>query len=97
MTAEAFPEVFAEVVTEVFTEAGVEGFVHAREIGVDGAETGHGADDQVVLASLFKIPVAVAYAAEVAAGRLDETERTRVTSRYRIGGIGTAGVPTTSR
>ena len=76
---------------EVFTAAGVEGFVHAREIGVDGPEVGHGADDQVVLASVFKIPVAVAYAAEVAAGRLDETERTRVTSRYRIGGIGTAG------
>jgi beta-lactamase class A len=79
------------VIAEVFAEAGVEGFVHAREIGVDGREFCHRADDQVVLASVFKIPVAVAYAAEVAAGRLDETERTRVTSRYRIGGIGTAG------
>jgi beta-lactamase class A len=69
----------------------VEGFVHAREIGVDGPDAGHGADEQVVLASVFKIPVAVAYAAEVAAGRLDETARTRVTPRYRIGGIGTAG------
>ncbi|MDX8147623.1 serine hydrolase [Lentzea sp. BCCO 10_0061] len=79
------------MIAEVFAEAGVEGFVHAREIGVDGREFSHRADDQVVLASVFKIPVAVAYAAEVAAGRLDETERTRVTSRYRIGGIGTAG------
>ncbi|MEU7476640.1 serine hydrolase [Lentzea sp. NPDC042327] len=75
-----------------FAEAGAEGFVHAREVGVTGGpEVCVGADDQVVLASVFKIPVAVAYAAEVAAGRLDETERTRVTSRYRIGGIGTAG------
>ncbi|MFD4637728.1 serine hydrolase [Lentzea sp. NPDC058436] len=79
------------MIAEAFAEAGVEGFVHAREIGADGREFCHGADDQVVLASVFKIPVAVAYAAEVAAGRLDETERTRVTSRYRIGGIGTAG------
>ncbi|MCR3749924.1 serine hydrolase [Lentzea californiensis] len=79
------------MIAEAFTEAGVEGFVHAREIGVDGPEAGHGADEQVVLASVFKIPVAVAYAAEVAAGRLDETARTRVTPRYRIGGIGTAG------
>jgi beta-lactamase class A len=79
------------VIAEAFAEAGVEGFVHAREIGVDGHEVCHRADDQVVLASVFKIPVAVAYATEVAAGRLDETERTRVTSRYRIGGIGTAG------
>jgi beta-lactamase class A len=73
-------------------DVGVDGFVHAREVGVEnGPEVCHQADDQVVLASVFKIPVAVAYAAEVAAGRLDETERTRVTSRYRIGGIGTAG------
>jgi beta-lactamase class A len=79
------------VIAEAFAEAGVEGFVHAREIGVDGPDAGHGADEQVVLASVFKIPVAVAYAAEVAAGRLDETARTRVTPRYRIGGIGTAG------
>ncbi|MEV6710727.1 serine hydrolase [Lentzea sp. NPDC051208] len=79
------------MIAEAFAEAGVEGFVHAREIGVDGPEAGHGADEQVVLASVFKIPVAVAYAAEVAAGRLDETARTRVTPRYRIGGIGTAG------
>ncbi|MCX2951190.1 serine hydrolase [Lentzea sp. NEAU-D7] len=79
------------MIAEAFAEAGVEGFVHAREIGVNGPEAGHGADEQVVLASVFKIPVAVAYAAEVAAGRLDETARTRVTPRYRIGGIGTAG------
>ncbi|GHH33421.1 serine hydrolase [Lentzea cavernae] len=79
------------MIAEAFSDAGVEGFVHAREIGVDGPEFSHGADEKVVLASVFKIPVAVAYAAEVAAGQLDETERTRVTSRYRIGGIGTAG------
>ena len=78
------------MIAEAFADAGVEGFVHARETGVDGPEFCHGADDQVVLASVFKIPVAVAFATEVAAGRLDETERTRVTSRYRIGGIGTA-------
>ncbi|ONI76305.1 serine hydrolase [Actinosynnema sp. ALI-1.44] len=76
----------------VFADAGARGFVHAKQIGVpDGPEVGVGADDQVVLASVFKIPVAVAFAREVAAGRLDETERTRVTARYRIGGIGTAG------
>ncbi|RSM81091.1 serine hydrolase [Amycolatopsis sp. WAC 01375] len=76
----------------VFANAGARGFVHAREVGVpDGPEVGVGADDPVVLASVFKIPVAVAFAREVAAGRLDDTERTRVTARYRIGGIGTAG------
>jgi beta-lactamase class A len=77
-------------ITGVFTAAGARGFVHAREIG-GGPEVAVGADDPVVLASVFKIPVAVAYAREVVAGRLDETARTRVGRRYRIGGIGTAG------
>lgn len=77
-------------IDDVFAEAGARGFLHARELG-GGAEVAVGADDPVVLASVFKIPVAVAYAREVAAGRLDETARTRVGSRYRIGGIGTAG------
>ncbi|MGK4591614.1 serine hydrolase [Amycolatopsis sp. w19] len=82
----------ADEIEAVFAKAGARGFVHAREIGVpDGPEAGVGADDPVVLASVFKIPVAVAFAREVAAGRIDETERTRVTARYRIGGIGTAG------
>ncbi|MGW4064688.1 serine hydrolase [Amycolatopsis sp. NPDC004747] len=77
-------------IDDVFAEAGARGFLHARELG-GGAEVAVGADAPVVLASVFKIPVAVAYAREVAAGRLDETARTRVGSRYRIGGIGTAG------
>ena len=76
---------------EVFAEAGAAGWVHAREIGTTGREVAVGADDAVVLASVFKIPVAVAYAREVAAGRLDPGERTTVPARYRIGGIGTAG------
>ncbi|SEP38921.1 serine hydrolase [Amycolatopsis saalfeldensis] len=84
--------VVGEEIEAVFAGAGAQGFVHAREVGVpDGPEVGVGADAPVVLASVFKIPVALAYAREVVAGRLDETERTRVTARYRIGGIGTAG------
>ncbi|GAB3157792.1 serine hydrolase [Amycolatopsis sp. NPDC004378] len=77
-------------IADVFSSVGARGFLHAREIG-GGPEVAAGADDPVVLASVFKIPVAVAYAREVVAGRLDETGRTRVGKRYRIGGIGTAG------
>lgn len=80
-----------ERIEAVFADAGAEGFLHAREIGGQGPEVSAGGDDPVVLASVFKIPVALAYAREVAAGRLDDTERTKVTARYRIGGIGTAG------
>ena len=82
----------ADEIRAVFAAAGATGFVHAREVGVpDGPEVAVGADEPVVLASVFKIVVAVAYAREVAAGRLDPRGRATVTAPYRIGGIGTAG------
>jgi beta-lactamase class A len=75
----------------VFADAGARGFLHAHEIGADGPSVSVGGDEPVVLASVFKIPVAVAFAREVEAGRVDETETATVSARYRIGGIGTAG------
>jgi beta-lactamase class A len=79
-------------IADAFATAGARGFLHAREVGrTDGPEVAVGADEPVVLASVFKIAVAVAYAREVCAGTLDETERATVTARYRIGGVGTAG------
>lgn len=78
-------------IAEIFADAGATGFVHAREIGVDGPEVDLGADEPVVLASVFKILVLTAYVRAVASGELDPTERTTVTARYRIGGVGTAG------
>ncbi|ROQ78303.1 Beta-lactamase regulatory protein BlaB [Streptomyces sp. ADI92-24] len=79
-----------ERIRAAFDEAGVEGFFLAREI--DGDRTiGVSADEPVVLASVFKIPVALAYAREAAAGRLERTERLAVDARYRDGGIGTSG------
>ncbi|PRA78387.1 serine hydrolase [Microbacterium sp. MYb66] len=79
-------------IAEIFADAGSTGFLHAREIGVEGGpEVSVGADEPVVLASVFKIPVLTAYVRAVAAGELDPTERTTVTARYRIGGVGTAG------
>lgn len=92
MTTAALPQDTAVTIAEVFTAAGAEGFLHAREVGVDGgAEVSVGADEPVVLASVFKILVLTAYVRAVAAGELDPTERTTVTARYRIGGVGTAG------
>ncbi|MFD0888065.1 serine hydrolase [Streptosporangium algeriense] len=74
----------------VFDEAGAEGFVHVREI--DGeAEVGFGADDPVVLASVFKLPILLEYARQVAAGTLEPTERLTVTAADKDGGIGTSG------
>lgn len=79
-------------IAEIFADAGAAGFLHAREIGVEGGpEVTVGADEPVALASVFKILVLTAYVRAVAAGELDPTERTTVTARYRIGGVGTAG------
>ena len=82
----------ATSIAEVFADADAEGFLHARAIGTEsGPEVGSGADEPVVLASVFKILVLTAYVRAVSAGTLDPTERTTVTARYRIGGVGTAG------
>lgn len=79
-------------IAQIFAEAGATGFLHAREIGIeDGPEIDIHADEPVVLASVFKILVLTAYVRAVEAGALDPTERTIVTARYRIGGVGTAG------
>ncbi|GII90418.1 serine hydrolase [Sinosporangium siamense] len=77
-------------IADVFAEADAEGFVHVRE--VDGtAEAGLAPDAPVVLASVFKVPVLVEYARQVAAGTLDPGEQVSVTEDYKDGGIGTSG------
>jgi len=77
----------------VFRDAGAAGFLHAREIGTPaGAEISVGADEPVVLASVFKIAVAVAFERAVLAGAVLPHEQTTVTARYRRGGVGLAGL-----
>lgn len=78
-------------IRETFDSVGAVGHLLVREIGGRGREVGVGADDAVVLASVFKVPVAIAFEREVSAGRLEPTERTIVTDRYKTGGVGTAG------
>jgi beta-lactamase class A len=79
-------------ITELFEASGAEGFLYARELDRPGGpEVAVGAEVPVVMASTFKIAVAVAFEREVSAARLDPTERVTVTSRYRIGGVGVAG------
>ncbi|SEN27871.1 serine hydrolase [Nonomuraea pusilla] len=75
---------------EIFDAAGARGFVHARDVDAD-AETGLDPDEPVVLASVFKIPIALEYARQAAAGELDRTERLTVTAADKDGGIGVSG------
>ncbi|MGW0195561.1 serine hydrolase [Nonomuraea sp. NPDC003201] len=75
---------------EVFDEAGVRGFLHARDVDGD-AEIGMDPDEPVVLASVFKIAVALEYARQAAAGEIARGERLTVTAADKDGGIGTSG------
>lgn len=52
-------------------------FAHARDID-SGAEVGVRADEPVVTASVFKVPVLTEYVLQVAAGELDPAARIRV-------------------
>ncbi|WP_300265618.1 serine hydrolase [Microbacterium sp.] len=81
----------ARRIIDLFDEAGATGYLHATEIGVNAHEIDVAADERVVLASVFKVPIAVAFEREVSEGRLSAAEHTVVGSRYRIGGVGTAG------
>jgi beta-lactamase class A len=81
-----------ERIRDVFSAAGARGYLHARELGrTTSIEVDVDADEPVVMGSVFKIAVAVAFARAVEDELLDETERATITSRYRIGGTGTAG------
>ncbi|MEU6173272.1 serine hydrolase [Streptantibioticus parmotrematis] len=74
----------------IFADARAEGFVHALDL-TDGTQVGHRADTPVVLASVFKIPIALEYARQAATGELDRAARRTVTADYRMGGSATAG------
>ncbi|MEU8965209.1 serine hydrolase [Streptomyces sp. NPDC048491] len=75
----------AAALEAVFDEAGVSGFVHARDID-HGYECGVRADEPVIVASLRKIPIALAYARRAAAGQLDRSARHTITAVNREGG-----------
>jgi beta-lactamase class A len=74
----------------VFAGAGAEGVLHAVDIDGPG-EAGYGADEPVVVASVFKVLLVLEFARQSAAGQLDPRERVRVTSERRLGGWGTGG------
>ncbi|MFD7063500.1 serine hydrolase [Streptomyces sp. NPDC059906] len=89
MTPSTTTDAPAAVLRAIFDEARVDGFVHARDIDT-GREAAFRADDPVIVASLRKIPIALAYARQAAAGQMDRAARHTITSANREGGgIGT--------
>ncbi|MEV6830748.1 serine hydrolase [Amycolatopsis sp. NPDC051102] len=73
-----------------FEAVGVQGYLHACRLG-SSDETGLAADAPVVLASVVKVPLALEFARQVAAGLLDPADRVRASAADRLGGTGSAG------
>ncbi|MDX6742995.1 serine hydrolase [Actinocorallia sp. A-T 12471] len=68
-----------------FREAGVRGWLHALDLD-SGAQLGVGAEEPVVLASVFKVPLLVAFFRRAAAGALDPREQVTLPPASRIAG-----------
>lgn len=75
---------------EIFDRVGVDARLHALDIDT-GHDVGTRADEQVVIASVFKILLVLEFARQAVAGQLDPTERVLVRAEDRLGGWGTAG------
>lgn len=73
---------------QIFADAGATGFLHARAIDGD-VEIGLNAGELAVTASVFKIPVLVETARQVASGERSWTDRIRVTpEQHTLGPTG---------
>jgi beta-lactamase class A len=68
-----------------FRDTGVTGFLHATDIDT-GREVAIGADEPVVLASVFKVPLLVTFHRQAADGLLDPTEPVTLHPRGRTAG-----------
>ncbi|ETK33658.1 serine hydrolase [Microbispora sp. ATCC PTA-5024] len=72
-------------IEQVFRSAGVSGRLHVADID-GGAEVAVGADEPVVLASVFKVPLVVELHRQADRGLLDLAERVRVPAEERTPG-----------
>lgn len=72
-------------IVEAFRGAGVSGHLHVVDVD-NGHELGIGADEPVVLASVFKVPLLVAFCRLAARGRLDPAEQVTLTAGDRCAG-----------
>ncbi|MFC4011499.1 serine hydrolase [Nonomuraea purpurea] len=69
----------------LFRAAGVTGWLFASDID-SGRELGHGADEPLPTASMFKVPLLMAFCRQADAGLLDPAERVTVTEADRVSG-----------
>ncbi|MEW2486438.1 serine hydrolase [Streptomyces sp. NPDC048411] len=83
--AQAEPEQVRRTIDEAFAAAGSGGFVHAVDID-SGVQFEYGADNPVLLASVFKIPVLVELYARSDEGTVDLSSRLQVQETGRSPG-----------
>ncbi|MGW5384299.1 serine hydrolase [Nocardia sp. NPDC003963] len=69
----------ADRIRAVFADAGCTGRLHARRCDGDGPEVAVGGTERVVTASVYKLPLLLAYCRAVDAGRLDPLSRLTLT------------------
>jgi beta-lactamase class A len=69
----------------LFHVAGVNGWLYAADID-SGREIGHGPDELLPTASMFKVPLLVEFCRQADAGLLDPTSRVTVTAADRVTG-----------
>ncbi|MER7451328.1 serine hydrolase [Nocardia beijingensis] len=67
-----------ERIRAVFADAGCSGWLHARRCDGSATEISVGGDELVVLASVYKLPLFVAFCRHVDAGRIDPATRLTV-------------------
>ncbi len=78
-----------ELVTEIrhtFADAGVQGRLHAVPLGGPPREVGVDPDEPVVMASVYKLPLLVAFCRRVDAGEIDPREQVTVDPAERTAG-----------
>ncbi|MEW2331046.1 serine hydrolase [Micromonospora chersina] len=80
-----------ERIGEIFQRAGISGCLHVVDVDVPGREVALRADEQTVIASVFKILLVLEFARQAVAGQLDPAERVLVGAADRLGGWGVAG------
>lgn len=79
-----------ERIAREFAAARATARLHAVDVD-SGRDISVGADEQVVLASVFKVLLVLEFARQAEAGQIDPRERVVVTAADRLGGWGTAG------
>ncbi|MGW5138519.1 serine hydrolase [Nocardia beijingensis] len=67
-----------ERIRAVFADAGCSGWLHARRCDGSATEISVGGEERVVLASVYKLPLFVAFCRHVDAGRIDPATRLTV-------------------